>query len=324
MDIGARLQRIDRAQQRHRWSAFPVAVIKKFGDDQGGNLAALIAHYAFFSLFPLLLVFVTVLEFVLQGDPGLQRQVIDGTLNQFPVVGNKFHVGSFHGSGVALAIGIVGAIWAGLGVTLAAENAMNSVWNVPLKQRPDFLKSRLRGLALLASLGTLSLASTIVGGVVGGGLLNGALANIGGVVVALLANFVLFLAAFRLLTAREVALHDLLPGVVIAALLWYLMQTLGGLYVNHVLKGASETYGVFALVIGLLSFLHLGAQLILLAAEVNVVRARHLWPRNLFGGDLREEDRRALTDDAKTRERVPEQQIDVVFHEEPARTPDRH
>jgi YihY family inner membrane protein len=315
VDIGASLRRIDRAQQRHRWSAFPVAVVKKYGDDQGSNLAALVAHYAFFSLFPLLLVFVTVLGFVLAGDPSLQREVVNGALNQFPVVGNKLQVGSFHGSGLALAIGLVGALWAGLGVTLAAENAMNSVWNVPLKQRPDFLKSRLRGLTLLAILGTLNLAATVIGGVVGGGVLHGVPANIAGVIVALLADFVLFFAAFRLLTAHEVSRHDLLPGVILATVLWYALQTLGGLYINHVVKGAGETYGVFALVIGLLSFLHLGAQLILIAAEVNVVRARHLWPRNLFGGDLRDEDRRALTADAKAQERVPQQQIDVAFHD---------
>jgi membrane protein len=315
MDIGAALKRLDAAQQRRRWSAFPVAVVKKYGDDQGSNLAALVAHYAFFSLFPLLLVFVTVLGFVLAGDASLQQKVINGALNQFPVVGNKLHPGAFHGSGLALAVGIVAATWAGLGVTLAAENAMNSVWNVPLKERPDFLKARLRGLAMLLVLGTLNLAATVIGGVVGGGVLHGVLANIGGVIVALLADFVLFLAAFRLLTAREVTLRELLPGVVLAAALWYVLQTLGGLYVNHVLKGAGETYGVFALVIGLLSFLHLGAQTILLAAEVNVVRARHLWPRNLFGGDLREEDRRALTADAKAQERVPQQRIDVAFRE---------
>jgi membrane protein len=321
VDIGAQLQRLDTAQQRHRWSAFAAAVIKKFGDDQSGNLAALIAYYAFFSLFPLLLVFVTILEFVLAGDPSLQRKLINGTLNQFPVVGNHLHPGSFHGSGVALVIGIVGALWAGLGVTLAAENAMNTVWNVPMKQRPNFLKSRLRGLALLGALGSLNLVATVIGGFVGSGVVNGVIANVAAVLVALLINLVLFLAAFRLLTAHDVKLHDLLPGIVLASVLWYGLQALGGLYVNHVVKGASEAYGVFAVVIGLLAFLHLGAQLILVAAEVNVVRARHLWPRNLFGGDLREEDRRALTDDAKTRERVPEQQIDVVFrdeHEEPA------
>ena len=52
--VKAVLNWLDRFQQRHPWAGFPFAVVKKFGDDQAGNLAALIAYYGFFSLFPLL------------------------------------------------------------------------------------------------------------------------------------------------------------------------------------------------------------------------------------------------------------------------------
>jgi hypothetical protein len=55
------VQAADDFQQRHRWLAFPVAVVKKYGEDQGGHRAALLAYYGFFSLFPLLLVAVTLL-----------------------------------------------------------------------------------------------------------------------------------------------------------------------------------------------------------------------------------------------------------------------
>jgi uncharacterized BrkB/YihY/UPF0761 family membrane protein len=61
------LQAVDDFQQRHRWLAFPVAVVKKYGEDQAGQRAALLAYYGFFSLFPLLLVAVTVIGFVLHG-----------------------------------------------------------------------------------------------------------------------------------------------------------------------------------------------------------------------------------------------------------------
>ena len=59
------LRAADALQQRHAWLALPVAVWKKFGDDQAGNLAALIAYSAFVAIFPLLLVLVTVLDIVL-------------------------------------------------------------------------------------------------------------------------------------------------------------------------------------------------------------------------------------------------------------------
>ena len=59
------------------------------------------------------------------------------------------------------------------------------------------------------------------------------------------------------------------------------LQLAGGLYIRHVVENASSTYGTFALVIGLLSWLYLTAQLVLLAGEGNVVAAKRLWPRSL-------------------------------------------
>src|SRR5215211_7838238 len=78
------LQAVDDVQQRHRWLAFPMAVVKKYGEDQAGQRAALLAYYGFFSLFPLLLVAVTVLSFVLHGRADLSERVADSTLAQFP------------------------------------------------------------------------------------------------------------------------------------------------------------------------------------------------------------------------------------------------
>ena len=83
------VDRVDQLQQRHRVLHFPIGVVYKFVDDQGGYLAALIAYYAFVSLFPLLLLLTTVLGVVLVGSPGLQQDVINGALGQFPVIGDQ-------------------------------------------------------------------------------------------------------------------------------------------------------------------------------------------------------------------------------------------
>src|SRR5438445_3639050 len=99
MDLLAPIKRFDRYQQGRRWLAIPMAVVKKFGDDQGGNLAALVAYYAFFSLFPLLLVLVTILNYVLQGDPATQNSIKSSVLAQFPIIGNeiKQNIHELHG-----------------------------------------------------------------------------------------------------------------------------------------------------------------------------------------------------------------------------------
>jgi membrane protein len=316
MSLGDRVRALDRAQQRTRGVNFVAAVIKKFTDDQAGQLAALIAYYGFFSLFPLLLVFVTILGFVLQGNPGAQESVVHSTLSQFPIIGDQLqrNIHSLTGDGVSLAIGLAGSLFAGLGITGATQNAFNQVWYVQHKHRPSFFAWRLRGLALLVLLGVLAIASTIVTGfAIGGG--NQALTLIAGTVVAFVVNLLLFFAAFRLLTVSAVDTRDLLLGVVVGAVMWQIVQHLGGVYVNHVVRHAQETSGLFAFVLGLLAWLYLGGQITLIAAEVNVVKAKRLWPRSFFSDPLLPADKRALTASAEVEERVHEENVEVDFDE---------
>ena len=274
----------DRFQQRSPRLGFVVAVFKRFDDDQGSQMGALIAYYGFFSLFPLLLVFVTVLGFVLEGSPRTQESVLHSTLSQFPIIGTQLqsNVHSLKGSVPALAIGLVGATLAGLGITGAAQSAFNKVWDIPRKRQLGFLAWRVRGLGLLVVFGLLTIVSTVAAGYVTAQT-TGIVDVLVGIVVALAANLLLFFAAFRMLTAEEIDTRDLIPGVIVAAVLWQILQHVGGFYVEHVVRHAKETSGLFAFVLGLLTWLYLGGQVTLLAAEVNVVRAKRLWPRSLFG-----------------------------------------
>jgi membrane protein len=314
MGITDALQALDRRQQQSPRVGFIAAVVKKFGDDQAGQLAALIAYYGFVSLFPLLLVLVTVLGFVLQGDPGEQKKILDGALGQFPILSEELRLRSLKGSGVGLAIGVAGSLLAGMGITGATQNAFNRIWSVPFKHRPNFVFAHLRGLGMLAILGTLSVVSTTAAGFVGASS-HGAVAVVAGVVVALALNVALFMTAFKLLTAVDVGWRDLLPGVLVAAVGWQLLQLLGGYYVEHLLKHTRPLYGYFAVVLGLLAWIYLGAQLTIFAAELNVVRVRRLWPRSFFSDPLLEADRRALTSSAEVEERVEQENVEVSFEE---------
>jgi YihY family inner membrane protein len=303
----------DRFHQRRRWLAFPYAVVKKFGDDEAGNLAALVAYYGFFSVFPLMLVFVTVLGMALRGNTGLQNSILHSALAKFPVVGTQIsnNVHSLTGSSLALGVGIALSLWAGLGVVKVMQTAMNTVWNVPYRYRPNFLRSTIRALIMLLVLGLITVASAAAGSV-------GAASHtwwwvVIGIVVSLVLNFILFMLAFRILTTENVSWGDVRPGAIIGAVAWTVLQALGGYYVAHQLKGASDTYGTFATVIGLLAWIYLGAQVTLYAAEVNVVQKRRLWPRGIVQPPLTEADERALSDYAKQQERRPEERVDVTI-----------
>jgi YihY family inner membrane protein len=311
MDVLRPVRAFDRRQQAHRWLAIPVAVAKKFADDQAGGLAALVAYYSFFSVFPLLLVFVTILGFVFHGNPSVQHSITNSVLGHFPIIGKEIQAKQLHGLTVSLVIGLLVTLWAGLGVTQAAQNAFDKVYAVPIKERSGFLERRLRGLEFVAAIGVLFVISSLVTGLVSGGL-GGTALKVAGVVLSLLLNFAMFAVAFRLLTDDSVRWRELRIGVLVASALWEVLQLVSGYYIGHVVRHASSTYGFFALVIGLLAWLHLGAQTTLYAAEVNVVLARRLWPRSLFD-PMRQADERALTTLAKVEERSEREQIDVRF-----------
>ncbi len=315
MDFLAPIKAFDRHQQRSGWLRIPMAVLKKFGDDQAGSLAALVAYYAFFSLFPLLLVMVTILGFVLQGNTGAQDAVKNSVLAQFPVIGGQIKVHALTGHVGALVIGLIASLFGGLGVTNAAQNAFDRVWAVPFKDRPDFIHSRLRGLLLLGAVGLVFIVSTAVSGLITG--LGGPGVKVAAIVVSLLANFALFLAAFRFLTSATIPTSCLWIGVAAAAVLWEILQLGGGLYIGHVYRHASGTYSQFALVIALMVWLHLGAQLTLYAAEINVVLARKLYPRSLMGPPEVPADEETLTALAKVEERHDSEQVDVTFQDPP-------
>lgn len=287
-----------------------MAVVKKAGDDQGGNLAALVAYFGFFSLFPLLLVFTTILGYVLAGNPAQQESVKNSIINQFPSVGHTLHFTAISGSVVALILGLATSLYAGLGVTNAAQNLMNAVWAVPFKDRPNFIKSRLRGIALLVSLGVLFIVSTIVTGAVSS-VFGGILTKCFGYLASLAVNGCLFFFAYRWMTDSEVRSRDLLWGTFVGSILWTILQTVGGIYLHHVSGGGH--YGIFATVIGLLVWLHLGGQVLMYCAEINVVTSRRLWPRSFFGPPLVAADQRVLRDLAKASARTEHQTVDVDF-----------
>ncbi|HYB25727.1 MAG TPA: YihY/virulence factor BrkB family protein [Solirubrobacteraceae bacterium] len=319
MDLLGPVRRFDRFQQKHTGWAIPFAVIRKFGNDQAGSLAALVAYYAFFSIFPLLLVFTTILGFVLQGNTELYNDVKNSVLGQFPVVGDQLQAHALTGKVTALVLGLLTSLWGGLGVTRAAQNAFDRVWAVPYKDRPDFIHARLRGLLLLICLGVLFVLSAAITGLISA--IGGPLVTVGAVFVSLAVNLGLYLAAFRFLTAATVPTRCLWLGAGIAALFLEILQLVGGIYVKHFLSHASNTYGTFATVIGLLVWLHLISRLTLYAAEINVVIVRHLWPRSLLGPPEAPADRETLAALAKVEERHDVEQVDVHFDTQPTKSP---
>ena len=239
--------RLDRFQQSHTWAGFPLAVVYKFTDDQGGYLTATLAYYSFLSLFPLLLLLTTVLGFVLAGDVSAQHQVVSSTLSQFPIIGEQIrtNVTSLKGSMVALSVGVAGSLYGGLGVAQAGQNAMNNMWGVSRNRRPNPVKARLKSVTAVLALGAGAVGTTVLSGLFtssgSGGLHLGLVGRVVALTISLLGNIALFVAGFRMLTADHVHRRQLVPGAVVAAVAWQALQSLGSYYVKHSLAHATET-----------------------------------------------------------------------------------
>ena len=316
------VQTLDGFQQRHRMLGFPLAVRQKFAEDQGGYLAASVTYYAFFSIFPLLLVFVTLLGYALENNPDLQRRVVDSAFADFPVIGPQLqdNVHSLTGSWWVLALGLGIALWAGTSVALALENALDHIWGIPFKRRANPIMARIRALLWIAILGGI----TIVGAVLGSASVFTTYASavrIIALVVSLAINIGVFLAVFRVLTSHRPSWRDVLPGSIVAAIAWELLQAVGAYIVDRSVRNASSTYGVFAIVIGMLSWIYLASTVTLWSAEINVVHARRLWPRSfsLLGAQpLTAGDEEALRQRAGVEERRADEDVSVGF-EQPGR-----
>ena len=316
------IRRIDRFQQRHRVVAFPVAVAQKFGNDQAGTRAALIAYYGLFAVFPLLLLFTTVLGYVLQGNDALREQLVKSALGTFPIIGTQLQSPTqrLEGSAPAVFIGVVLLLYGAIGLGQATQAGMNAVWNVPYVQRPGFLPRYLRSVGILGLIAVSTIGSTVLTGfatVVSHGLVATAILLLGSVAV----NFVLVLVAFRVMTAVSVRWRDMVLGAALAAVFWQALQAVGSWYVTRGLHHNNDTYGFFALVIVLLSWIYIGAQLFLLAAEINVVLRYRLWPRSLVQPPLTVADREVFRRLATSAVRRPEVEVAVAFSPEADRDP---
>jgi membrane protein len=268
-------------------------------------------------LFPLLLALATILSFVVQGDEELQERILDSALSQFPIIGTEIreNLGALRGSTIALVIGLVGVVWAGMGVVLTLQGAMDDLWDVPRRARPGFAGKRLRALLALAALGVAVAASSLLAalGTSRGEL--GAVLRLVSLAGTVALNVVVVGAAFRYLTAAAVRWRDVVPGAVTAGIAWMLLLAAGSWLVDRELREASALYGFFAIVLGLLSWIYLGAQMLLLSAELNVVLSRRLWPRGL-APPLTEADREAFAAQARQHLVQPAQDIHVHFGDE--------
>ena len=289
------LATIDNFQQRHTFAAFPYALIKKYGDDDGGYQAALITYYGFLSLFPLLIVSLSIVDLTTRHNSVLRDRLLHSINDYLPIVGNQIQA-SVHGSGksgIALIIGLLITLWGSKGIADAIQHAMNHIWQVPRPKRASFPKGPIKSLILVIGGGF---------GLVGAALLSGIATTVGhsiafkiiSIIISAAVLFVVFLLIFHVSVSGRRTFRDVFAGAIVAAIGFQILQTVGGYLITHQLKNLNGAYGQFGLVLAILFWLYLQAQVLMYAAEVNTVCVLKLWPRSLTNDPMTSADHEAL------------------------------
>lgn len=248
------------------------------GRENGGQVAAALTYYAFLSIFPLLLLALSVAGFALSGDEVAQRRWVERLTGAIPGLGDLIErnlravVEGRTAGGILAALGL---LWSGMGIVGAARTSLARIWRRPMAQNPFLL--RLRTLAALAALGLVALASVAGTGFLAGlgGREGWALAlRVPGIAAAAAVDIGFFLLAYRLLTPGPgPTFAVLLPGAALMAVGWTGLKLAGTWYVARVVARATAIYGSFAAVIGVLAILNVAAQLFVYGAVLSAVLA---------------------------------------------------
>lgn len=312
--ITAITKKADAFQQKHAVLAFPYAVIKKFGEDNGGYQAALLTHYGFLSLFPLLLVLITVLHLAFNNNQDFQQQILGSVGSYFPLLGDQLtdNIGNMGKTGLGLVIGILFTLYGARGAADALRFALDNMWQIRKEDRSGFPKNIIRSFSMIG-VGALGFIATAGASVITSGL--------GKMIwVKILVNILGFgiltaaiAVTFRIATSKKIGFRQLWVGSVIAGFVIQLLLTFGGLLVSNQLRGLDDLYGTFAIVLGLLFWIYLLAQVIIYAAEVDTVRAYRLWPRSLQADEPTDADKRAYKLHAKTETYIDQQDVHVAY-----------
>jgi membrane protein len=301
----------DAVQRRHGVLGFPYAVIKKYGDDDGGREAALITYYGFLSIFPLLLLGVAILSRLLVANAHLRQQLITAIVPPVLQSTVEHALTTLPASTVPFIAGLIGLLFAGTGVVFSAYQMLNNVAAVPHRLRPGFFSRYIRVFVMLATLmlgtlavGTLTVAATALPSSPG---TERAVATLGSALII----FAVLLLGAKLLLARPAPFRALWLAATLGAVAVTLLLSLAPPLLARFVSRSGAVYGSFATVAGLFAVFYLVSQALVYSAEIAAVRYAGLWPRALDQNRPTAADVRAQALLALEQERIPAARVDV-------------
>lgn len=259
-------------RQRHLLADGIVRAADNFRRHRTGRNAALVAHYGFLSIFPLMIVFTTVVGFVLDGHPHLRDTIIDSVLSQVPIIGDTIsrNPSSLSGSWTLLIVGLLTVLWAALKAFNVLQMALDDVAEVHIDDRPNAVMVRVRSLLGIAVIGGAQVGAATLSVLVAQSRFD-VTSRVLLIIATVAINIAALGATYRYLCSRPPSWRDVVPGAVLGGVGFSIVQYIGTSIVARAIAHASPVYGTFASVIGLMAWLSLHSMIALSGAELNAV-----------------------------------------------------
>jgi len=240
--------------------------------------ASVLSLFGFLTIFPLLLVATTILGFVLEGNEELQQEILEGALDHVPVLGERLadDPAALTGNLGALVIGLVAALWSSTKAFVGLQLALDDIWEIEVDNRAGLAVQRGRALIGLLIIGAAQVLSIAMVTVVNNAGLHD-LSRLMLMLMTVVINIVVIAAMLRFLTSANPTWRNVWPGAIVAGGVFTALQHFGTAIVQRITDNAGETYGNFALVLGLITWIGLLAITVLMCAEMN---AALIWRRD--------------------------------------------
>ncbi len=277
--------RLETARGHQPWLDHLVRAGKRYKGDAGDRLAASLTFYAFLSLFPLVLLGVSVLGFALNGREELQDRLFTSLVSAVPGLADTFaeNLDAIReNAGKTGVVALVGVLLAGLGGITALRDSLRLMWHQNPSQG-NFVTGKLHsvvtllglGATLLGSIAVTTVAATLLGTLLGSIGIGSSLpaklvAGAFTLALALGADLLMFLYMFRRLPKVDWPFRRVARGALFAAVGFGVLKFVATFYVGRAVSSNSELYGPVGAVIGILVGLNLICRFILFSAAWTV------------------------------------------------------
>lgn len=303
MNVDALVARVNRWQRRIPLLGFPLAVVRKYGEDAGARMAALLTYYGFLSSIPILLIVVWVATQVLRDNPEIRDDFITAVVPESVADAVTSALEAMPTSPLPLVIGIAGLLFTGNGIVFTIYDIINNLQGVPHRERFGFFPRYLRAfttlLAIVVSIGLIGAIAVAIARLDFGGF-----EIVLGVAGTWLILATMLMAVIALLSARPGSWRHAWAGVLIGAVILWILLVLGSWVLTILVSRSGAVYGPFAAVVGLFSLLYFVSQGMVFAGEIAVVQRKRLWPRSLVATDPTEADKQSLLLRTRVEERT--------------------